>query len=216
MAERGSRTSVDAYIHYGMVRSRSAASASSAMLERAASSGRCRRHARRTNAASTRQPSRKSVLKDVATIGLDFAKTSVHFAGLDASGRVLTRRQHSEGKLLEVTAKTSLCRIGMEACWPNGRSCRSRSLPSTASWWRPETAPAPKHGKGVRFRLPSPIDGIKGRTRVSQTCQPQWPSEVVCVMGTEARGVHRGPEPAPLHSEVGCIGTDHRSSRRLR
>ena len=65
---------------------------------------------------TTRQPSRKSPLQEVATIGLDLAKASVHFAGLDASGRVLTRRRYSKTKLTEVTAKMDPCRIGMEAC----------------------------------------------------------------------------------------------------
>ncbi len=66
--------------------------------------------------ASTKQSSRKSELKEVVTIGLDLAKTTVHCVGLDATGQVLTRRQYSKGKLLEVTAKMSPCRIGMEAC----------------------------------------------------------------------------------------------------
>ncbi len=66
--------------------------------------------------ASTGQPSRKRVLKEVATIGLDLAKTSRHFVGLDASGRVLTRRRYSKDKLAEITAKMDPCRIGMEAC----------------------------------------------------------------------------------------------------
>ena len=52
----------------------------------------------------------------MATIRLDLAKTSVHFVGLDASGRVLTRLRYSKVKLAEVTAKMDPCRIGMEAC----------------------------------------------------------------------------------------------------
>ena len=66
--------------------------------------------------ASTKQSSRTSVLKEVVTIGLDLAKTTVHFVGLDVTGQVLRRRQYSKGKLLEVTAKMGPCRIGMEAC----------------------------------------------------------------------------------------------------
>ena len=65
---------------------------------------------------STKQSSGTSVLKEVATLGLDLAKTAVHFVGLDATGQVLTRRQYSKGKLLEVTAKLGPCRIGMKAC----------------------------------------------------------------------------------------------------
>ena len=66
--------------------------------------------------ASTGQPARRGLLKEVATIGLDLAKTSVHFVGLDASGQVLTRRQYSKAKLVQVSAKLGPCRIGMEAC----------------------------------------------------------------------------------------------------
>ena len=66
--------------------------------------------------ASTAHPSRRSVLKEVATIGLDLAKTAVHFVGLDTSGQVFTRRLYSKDKLLKVTATMSPCRIGMETC----------------------------------------------------------------------------------------------------
>ena len=66
--------------------------------------------------ASTQRASRKSVLNQVTTIGLDLAKTTVHFVGLNPAGQVLTRRQYSKGKLLEVTATVGPCRIGMEAC----------------------------------------------------------------------------------------------------
>ena len=36
--------------------------------------------------ASTDRPDRRRLRKEAATIGLDLAKTSVHFAGLDARG----------------------------------------------------------------------------------------------------------------------------------
>ena len=52
--------------------------------------------------ASTNHPSRRSVLKEVTTIGLDLAKTAVHFVGLDTSGQILTRRLYSKDKLLTV------------------------------------------------------------------------------------------------------------------
>ena len=55
--------------------------------------------------ASTKQSSRTSVLKQVVGIGRDLAKTTVHFVGLDVTGQVLTRRQDSQGKVLEITAK---------------------------------------------------------------------------------------------------------------
>ena len=65
--------------------------------------------------ASTKQSSRTSALREVATIGLDLAKTTVHLVGLDATGQMLTRRRYSKGRVLEVTAKMEPCRIGMEA-----------------------------------------------------------------------------------------------------
>ena len=66
--------------------------------------------------ASTKQSSGTSVLKEVVTLGLDLAKTTVYFVGLDATGQVLTRRQYSKAKLPEVTEKMGPCRIGVEAC----------------------------------------------------------------------------------------------------
>ena len=68
------------------------------------------------NMTNTPRLSRRSVLNEVATIGLDLAKNSVFFVGLDASGQVRTRRQYSKTKLLAVTSALSPCRIGMEAC----------------------------------------------------------------------------------------------------
>ena len=74
---------------------------------------------------SIKQPLRKSALAEVATTGLDLAKYSVQFVGLNAAGRVLTRRQYSKGKLLEVTAKMRPCRIGMEtSSWPRGHDVK--------------------------------------------------------------------------------------------
>ena len=48
--------------------------------------------------ASTKQSSRKGVLKEVATIGLDLAETTVQFVGLDARGHVLTRCHYCKGQ----------------------------------------------------------------------------------------------------------------------
>lgn len=66
--------------------------------------------------ASTSHSSCTSVLKEVSTVGLDLAKTTVQFVGLDASRRVLTRRLNSKDKLLRVTPTIHPCWIGMEAC----------------------------------------------------------------------------------------------------
>ena len=72
---------------------------------------------RRTHMASTNQSSCNGVPLEVATVGLELAKTTVHFVGLDATGQLLTRRQHSKGTLLEVNSKVSPGRIGMGACY---------------------------------------------------------------------------------------------------
>ena len=65
--------------------------------------------------ASTKQPSRISVLEKVVTIGPDVAETIVHFVGLDEAGQVLTHRQYSKAKLLAAAANTGPGRIGMQA-----------------------------------------------------------------------------------------------------
>ncbi len=101
---------------YGMVRSHSRCVV---QFGHAGNNGRPRpkfTNREETIMASTQPSSRKSVLKEVATIGLDLAKTTVHFVGLDARGCVLSRRQYSKGKLLEISAKMGPCRIGMEVC----------------------------------------------------------------------------------------------------
>ena len=61
--------------------------------------------------ASTRQPYRKSVPKEVASISLDVAKTFVHFVGPDTSGQVLTRHQYSQTKLLLRHWRQSQCHV---------------------------------------------------------------------------------------------------------
>ena len=49
-------------------------------------------------------------------IGLALDKSGVHFAALDADGKVVTRRRHTKTKLIEVTDGLEPCRIGREAC----------------------------------------------------------------------------------------------------
>ena len=50
----------------------------------------------------------------MATISLDLVKTSVHFVGFDASGRVLTRRRYLKGQLAEITAKYLRVEFGLD------------------------------------------------------------------------------------------------------
>jgi transposase len=52
----------------------------------------------------------------IATIGLDIAKSSFQVHGADACGKVVLRKRLRRGKLLEFFANLPRCRIGMEAC----------------------------------------------------------------------------------------------------
>ena len=52
----------------------------------------------------------------MATIGLDLAKSSVDFAGLDVAGKVVTRRRYTKAEQAAVTAQPGSGRIGREAC----------------------------------------------------------------------------------------------------
>ena len=56
---------------------------------------------------STNHPSRRSVLNEVAMIGLNLAKSAVHFVGPNAIGQVLTLHLYSKDELLKVTATMS-------------------------------------------------------------------------------------------------------------
>ncbi len=52
----------------------------------------------------------------IATIGLDIAKSSFQVHGADACGKVVLRKRLRRGKLLEFFANLPRCRVGMEAC----------------------------------------------------------------------------------------------------
>ena len=52
----------------------------------------------------------------IATIGLDIAKSSFQIHGADACGKVVLRKRLRRGKLLEFFANLPRCRVGMEAC----------------------------------------------------------------------------------------------------
>jgi transposase len=52
----------------------------------------------------------------IATIGLDIAKSSFQVHGADACGKVVLRKRLRRGKLLEFFANLPCCRVGMEAC----------------------------------------------------------------------------------------------------
>ena len=55
-------------------------------------------------------------MSELATIGIDLAKSVFQVHGVDENGRVLVRRQLRRGQLLAFFQKLPLCLVGMEAC----------------------------------------------------------------------------------------------------
>jgi transposase len=55
-------------------------------------------------------------MSELATVGIDLAKSVFQVHGVDESGRVLVRRQLRRGQLLAFFQKHPRCLIGMEAC----------------------------------------------------------------------------------------------------
>ncbi len=59
----------------------------------------------------------------VATIGLDIAKSAFQVHGVDAEGSVVIRQNLTRARLLKFFEKLSPCLVGIEACgtahhWP--------------------------------------------------------------------------------------------------
>jgi transposase len=55
-------------------------------------------------------------MEEVSTIGLDLAKSVFQVHGIDATGRVVVRRQLRRGEVLGFFARLRPCLVGMEAC----------------------------------------------------------------------------------------------------
>ncbi|ABE64760.1 transposase (plasmid) [Nitrobacter hamburgensis X14] len=55
-------------------------------------------------------------MSELATVGIDLAKSVIQIHGVDESGRVLVRRQLRRSQLLAFFEKHPRCLIGMEAC----------------------------------------------------------------------------------------------------
>ena len=55
-------------------------------------------------------------MSELATVGIDLAKSVFQIHGVDESGQVLVRRQLRRGQLLAFFQKRPRCLIGMEAC----------------------------------------------------------------------------------------------------
>jgi len=68
-------------------------------------------------------------MNEVTTIGLDLAKNVFQIHGVDASGRIVVRRQLRRSQVLPFFEKQAPCLVGIEAALPRitGRG-RSRSL----------------------------------------------------------------------------------------
>ena len=76
-------------------------------------------------------------MREIATIGLDLAKSVFQIHSIDRHGTVLARRQLRRAEVLAFFAKVPPCLVGMEAC-------------ATAHYWAREIA---KLGHEVRLRL---------------------------------------------------------------
>ena len=55
-------------------------------------------------------------MMQVATIGLDIAKTVFQVHGVDAAGQVLVRKRLTRGRVLAFFEKLAPCLVGIEAC----------------------------------------------------------------------------------------------------
>ena len=55
-------------------------------------------------------------MEEVSTIGVDLAKSVFQVHGMDATGKVLVRRQLRRAEVLRFFAKLPPCLVGMEAC----------------------------------------------------------------------------------------------------
>jgi transposase len=55
-------------------------------------------------------------MSEISTIGLDLAKNVFQVHAVDASGRVVLRRQLRRGAVEKFFAKLPPCTVGMEAC----------------------------------------------------------------------------------------------------
>lgn len=77
-------------------------------------------------------------MKQIATLGIDIAKSVFQLHGVDEHGKVVLRRQVRRAQLLSVVAQIGPCLIGMEAC-------------GSSQHWRREL-----EGLGHTVRLMSP------------------------------------------------------------
>ena len=55
-------------------------------------------------------------MNEVTTIGLDLAKNVFQIHGVDASGRIVVRRQLRRSQVLPFFEKHAACLVGIEAC----------------------------------------------------------------------------------------------------
>lgn len=59
---------------------------------------------------------RRSILTDIAVLGIDLGKTVCSLAGLDRSGAVIFRKRVQRFRLLDFLAELPGCIVAMEAC----------------------------------------------------------------------------------------------------
>lgn len=89
-------------------------------------------------------------MKEIATIGVDLAKSVFQLHGVDTAGTVVLRRQLRRSEVLEFFQKLPGCLVGMEAC-------------ASAHYWARELT---KSGHDVRLMQPSYVKGYvkRGKT----------------------------------------------------
>ena len=68
----------------------------------------------------------KTIIAEIAVIGIDIGKNSFHVVGLDKRGAIVLRQKWSRGRIEARLANLAPCLVGMEAC--NGAHHLARKL----------------------------------------------------------------------------------------
>ena len=73
------------------------------------------------------------MVRPVATLGLDIAKTVFQVHGVDAAGQVVIRQRLTRGRVLAFFEKLAPCLVGMEACGSSHYWARELTAAGTRS-----------------------------------------------------------------------------------
>ena len=99
-------------------------------------------------------------MKEVATIGLDLAKSVFQVHGVDVSGRAVIRRRLRRRQVLPFFKKLAPCLVGMEACatshyWAREIAALGHEVRMMPAQVFSLASPGPTYSAG-RFRSVSP------------------------------------------------------------